>query len=145
LFVDLRALIAAIPLPEGTPPPELPPPVLLKVVSVIQPAVITTLAVAIGCWLSPDVGLHSPAAEAWANGEAVFAKLRPQILPGILAGITAGLALVLTWVAAKPFFTTDFITRAQEFNNFLPAVTRFLYGGFTEELLLRWGFMTFLV
>ncbi len=145
LFVDLHALIAAIPLPPGESPPELPPPVLLKLVSVIQPAVITTLAVAVGCWLAGKVGLHSPAAEAAANDEPILAKLKPQILPGLIAGLASGVALVAIWVVSKPFFSPEFITRAEDFNKFLPAITRFLYGGFTEELLLRWGFMTFLV
>src|SRR5439155_5582019 len=49
------------------------------------------------------------------------------------------------WVVAKPYLSAGFITRAQDFNKLLPAITRFLYGGFTEELLLRWGMMTFLV
>jgi len=145
LLVDLHALIMAVPLPPGEPPPELPPPALLKLASAIQPAVITTLAVAIGCWLSGKVGLHSPAAEAAANGEPFIAKLRPQILPGVIAGLASGVAIVATWVVAKPFFSAEFITRAEDFNKFMPAITRFLYGGFTEELLLRWGFMTFLV
>lgn len=145
LFVDLYALIKVIPVPEGQTLPELPPPMLFKLVSVIQPAVITTLAVAIGCWLSPGVGLHSPATEAAANGKGFFTRLKPQILPGVLAGIAGGVAIVACWVVAKPFLSAEFIASAQEFNNFLPAITRFLYGGFTEELLLRWGFMTFLV
>lgn len=145
LFVDLHALISAIPLPPGEPPPTLPPPLLLKFVSIIQPAVITTLAVAVGCWLSTRVGLHSPAAEAAANGEDLLAKLTPQIVPGILAGVASGIAIVAGWVIAKPFFSEQFIARVQDFNKFLPAITRFLYGGFTEEILLRWGFMTFLV
>ena len=38
-----------------------------------------------------------------------------------------------------------FIERAEEFNRILPAAVRFLYGGVTEEILLRWGVMTFLV
>jgi len=145
LFVDLHALIAAIPLPPGQAPPELPPPALLKFLSAIQPAVITSLAVAIGCWLSGKVGLHSPAAEAAANGEPIPAKLKPQILPGVIAGLVSGVAIIASWVVAKPFFSAEFITRAEDFNKFMPAITRLLYGGFTEELLLRWGFMTFLV
>ena len=145
LFVDLSALIAAMPVPPGEPPVELPAPALLKLVSIIQPAVITTLAVAVGVWLSTRVGLHAPAAEAAANGEAFFAKLKPQILPGVISGLASGVALVASWVVAKPFLSAEFVNRAQEFNKFMPHITRFLYGGFTEELLLRWGLMTFLV
>jgi hypothetical protein len=145
LFVDLHALIASMPLPEGVTVPELPPPALFKIISVIQPAVLTTLAAAVGVWLSTKVGLHSPAAEAAANGDPFFAKLRPQILPGVIAGLATGVTLVASWIVAKPFLSPEFVERAQEFNKFLPHITRFLYGGFTEELLLRWGLMTFLV
>ena len=125
--------------------PELPPPWLFKIISVIQPTIIVTLAVAVGVWLSPSVGLHSPAAEAAANGEPFFPKLKPQILPGLIAGLATGVALVASWVVAKPFFTEEFVNRALEFNKFMPHITRFLYGGLTEEILLRWGVMTFLV
>lgn len=135
----------AIPVAAGEEPPVLPPPVLLKIASFIQPAVLTTLAVVVGMWLSPKVGLHAPAAEAASRGEAFLPKLKPQLLPGVLAGIATGLALVGTWVVAKPFFSAEFISRAEEFNRFMPHITRFLYGGFTEEILLRWGIMTFLV
>ena len=145
LFVDLGALILAVPVLPGEEPPVLPPPVLLKIASFIQPAVLTTLAVIVGIWLSPKVGLHAPAAEAASRGEAFLPKLKPQILPGVLAGIATGVALVGTWVVAKPYFSAEFISRAEEFNRLMPHVTRFLYGGFTEEILLRWGIMTFLV
>ncbi len=145
LFVDLSALITAIPQRPGEPPVELPPPALLKLISVIQPTVITTLAVLVGVWLAERVGLHAPAAEALANGGGFLANLKPQILPGVIAGLATGIAIVLSWVVAKPFLTAEFVTRAQEFNKFMPHITRFLYGGVTEELLLRWGVMTFLV
>lgn len=145
LFVDLSALIAAMPQPPGAPPVSLPPPALLKLVSIIQPTVIVTLAVALGVWLAERVGLHAPAAEAAARGDGFLSKLMPQIAPGVVAGLASGVAIILSWVVAKPFLTADFISRAQEFNKFMPNITRLLYGGFTEELLLRWGVMTFLV
>ncbi len=145
LFVDLPALLAAMPQRPGEPPVELPPPALLKLISVIQPTVITTLAVLVGVWLAERVGLHAPAAEAAARGDGFLSNLRPQILPGVIAGLATGVAIVASWVVAKPFLTAEFVTRAQEFNKFMPHITRFLYGGITEELLLRWGVMTFLV
>lgn len=144
LLVDLSALIAAMPQPSGEPV-ELPPLALLKLVSIIQPTVLMTLAVLVGVWLATRVGLHSPAAEALASGENFFAKLRPQIVPGVLAGVATGIAIVLIWVISKPFLTPEFITRAEEFNKLIPHAVRLLYGGIAEELLLRWGVMTFLV
>jgi hypothetical protein len=140
LLVDLSALIAAV--PTTGEPVELPPPALLKVISLIQPTILLTLAVLGGLALAGRVGLHAPAAEAWAGRESYLAALKPQIVPGIVAGLAGGVAIVLTWVVAKPSLTPEFIRSAEEFNNLLPHVTRFLYGGLTEELLLRWGVMT---
>jgi hypothetical protein len=145
LLVDLSALIAAMPLPPGEPPPELPPPALLKIASLIQSTVIVSIAVLVGVGLASRVGLHAPAAEAFARRDDVLAALKPQILPGILPGLAGGIAILAAWVIAKPFLTPEFIARAETFNSILPPVTRFLYGGLTEEILLRWGFMTFLV
>lgn len=145
LFVDFTALILAVPVPAGEEPPVLPPLVLLKIATFIQPAVLMTIAVVVGIWLSPKVGLHAPAAEAASRDEDLFAKLKPQILPGVLAGLASGVAIVGAWVVAKPSLSAEFISRAEEFNRLLPDITRFLYGGLTEEILVRWCVMTFLV
>jgi len=144
LLVDLSAVIAALPQPPGEPI-ELPHPALLKLLGIIQPAVLMTLAVLVGVWLAERVGLHAPAAEAAARGDEFLSKLKPQILPGVLAGLASGVAIVLTWIIAKPFLSAEFVIRAEGFNKFIPAAVRLLYGGITEELLLRWGMMTFLV
>jgi len=147
LLVDLSALVAAVPVPEGSTPPQLPPAALLKLVSIIQPTVLMTLAVALGVWLAPKVGLHAPAFESLArSGSSGFLeKLKPQILPAVIAGLAGGVGIVAAWVIAKPFLTSEFISNAERFNTLLPAAVRFLYGGVAEELLLRWGLMTLLV
>lgn len=145
LLVDLQALIAVLPQPAGTPPPELPPPALLKLAAVLQPAILTSLAVLLGIWLAPKVELHAPAAEAFADGKSFLAALKPQIIPGIVAGLISGIAIALTWLIAKPSLPATFIGKAEEFNQFIPHAVRILYGGSTEEILLRWGVMTFLV
>jgi len=145
LLVDLAAVVRSIPRPAGEPAVELPPPVLFKLAAIIQPTVLMTIAVFVGIGLAGRVGLHAPAAEACAAGDRFLAKLRPQILPGVIAGLASGVAIALTWVLAKPYLSGEFIERAQEFNKVMPHVTRFLYGGITEEILLRWGLMTLLV
>ena len=144
LFVDLSALIAMIPRPEGTPPTALPP-ILIKILAVIQPGVLTTLAVLLGVWLAPKIGLHSPAAEAIAEHKPFLPALRPQVIPAIVTGLLSGVAIVACWLLVRPYLTAEFIARAEAFNVILPPITRFLYGGFTEEILLRWGVMTLFV
>ncbi|HTH37721.1 MAG TPA: CPBP family intramembrane glutamic endopeptidase [Pyrinomonadaceae bacterium] len=145
LLVDISALIAAMPVPEGASPAELPRPAILKLVTLIQPSILTALAVIVGIWLAPRVGLHAPAAEAASERSPIWPAFKPQLLPGVLAGLSSGAAIAFTWVIAKPSLPAEFIVRAEEFNKFIPAPVRILYGGFTEEILLRWGVMTFLV
>ena len=143
LTVDLEAVVALLP---GASMADIPfSPFVMKLVSLIQPSVLVAIAVGVGVGLAHRVGLHSPAAEAAANGDPVMAKLKPQILPGIITGVLVGGALLLLWAFAKPMMPPEFAARAEALNRVMPAAFRLLYGGFTEELLLRWGVMTFFV
>ena len=143
LLVDLSALLANLPDAARAGMPF--PPFVLKLLSVMQTTVILSIAVLVGVALAHRVGLSSPAAEALAGGENVVAALKPQIVPGLIGGLAAGIAIPLAWLLWKPFLSPTFVTRAERLNRFLPFPTRLLYGGITEELLLRWGVMTLLV
>src|SRR5678809_1083871 len=70
---------------------------------------------------------------------------KPQIVPGVIGGIVGGIAIIASWLLCKPFLPAVFVLRAEKFNRLMPFLTRLLYGGITEELLLRWGVMTLLV
>jgi len=143
LLVDLQHLIDLVPLPPGN---EIPMSLgVLKVVSLIQPTVIMSIAVLIGVGLSSKVGLSAPVAESLATGGDWFAALRPQIVPGVIGGILGGAAVVLSAAAAKPLLPPEAVTLIGAFGKVLPLPTRLLYGGLTEEVLLRWGLMTLLV
>ena len=117
----------------------------LRLLSLIQPAILLILAVLTGVGLAPKVGLASPAAEAAASGGNVAAALRPQLLPGIAGGLIGGAAIVLIAFLFTPFLPSAAAERISELGKFLPLPARILYGGITEEVLLRWGFMTLLV
>jgi hypothetical protein len=143
LTMDIEAVVALLP---GASMNDVPfPPLAFKFISLIQPTVLLAIAVAAGVALSDRIGLHAPAAEAAASGQPVFAALRPQILSGVIAGVACGVVLILLWIVAKPLLPAEFAARAEAFNRVTPFVCRIFYGGFTEELLLRWGMMTFFV
>lgn len=142
LLVDLSAVIAMVPPTDGT---KLPSPWLLKVLSLIQPTVLLALAVFGGVFLAPKVNLSAPAFEALARGKSFIAALKPQIIPGLIAGLIAAVVIVLSWILLRPLMPAQFATRAEAFNRLIPLPTRLLYGGITEELLLRWGLLTLLV
>lgn len=143
LLVDLAALLALLPVPAGMEMPRITP--AIKLLSLIQPTVLLSVAVLIGVSLASKVSLSSPVAEAMAGNGDLRSALKPQIIPGLIGGLVGGVAIILNWLLWKPFLPPAFVARSVELNKLLPLPTRLLYGGFTEELLLRWGLMTLLV
>lgn len=142
LLIDLSALVALVPRTTNDMP-EITPAVML--LSLVQSTVILVVAVVLGVALAPRVGLSAPAAEALAARRNIFPYLRPQLVPGLLGGLIGGICIVLISLLSKPFLSAAAIDRISEFSKLMPLPTRILYGGVTEELLLRWGFMTLIV
>lgn len=143
LLVDLKALLAQLPVPAGTEIPPVTP--AIKLLSLVQPTVLLSLAVLIGVALASKVGLSSPVAEAAAGSGQLGSALKPQIIPALIGGLLGGVGVILNWFLWKPFLPPEFVASSVELNRLLPLPTRLLYGGLTEELLLRWGLMTLLV
>ena len=143
LLIDLSALVALLPVPARAEVPQITP--AIKLLGLIQPAILLALAVLAGVALAPKVGLSAPAAEAAASGGPVWPALKPQIVPGIIGGLLGGGAIVAAAVLWKPFLSAETVERIAAFGRLVPVPTRLLYGGITEELLLRWGMMTLLV
>lgn len=133
----LSMLLMPLPLPEGIAIPI--PSWLLKLLSLIQPAILLALAVWAGVKLAPRVNLSAPGFEALAAHRDFSAALRPQITPGLAGGLFGGVVLVIA-----SFFMPAALAGAEEVVD-PPLATRMLYGGITEELLVRWGLMTVLL
>ena len=142
-LVDVSALIAKLPSAQSKPLPF--PLAIVRLLSAVQSAALVAAAVFVGQMLAPRVGLSAPVAQALAERRALLPALRPQLLPGIFGAAIAAPAIIGCWLLWRPFLSPAFVQSAEEFNRMLPPLTRLLYGGVTEELLLRWGFMTFLV
>lgn len=142
LLVDLPALLEILPIPPDT---ELPPVHFIKALSLVQPSILVLLAAFAGVMLAGKVNLHAPAAEAMASREPIWPALRRQIVPGIVGGVLGGVGIVAASALWKPYLPTEVVDLIARFGTFLPLPTRLLYGGITEEVLLRWGLMTLLV
>lgn len=111
----------------------------LRVATAVQSVLLVAIAAALGAWLSPSVGLTAPAAMAAVSGQGVRAAMKSQVAPGAVGGLI-GAAIVLGFHAFVPEQAAVLGTRAP-----IPLVPRLLYGGVTEEILVRWGLMTLLV
>ena len=108
----------------------------MVLLSGLQTAVLLALCVAAGVWLAPKVGLRAPAAAYCAAGEPIGPALRAQAMPGALGGIAGGVWL---WTLA---LVAPAALQPSDPGSVMPLVVKLLYGGITEELLVRWGVMT---
>jgi len=111
---------------------------IVGLASGVQSALLLALAAFAGAKLAGKVGLRAPALAELASGRAPWAALRPQCLPGLVGGVFAG---VLLWglIATAPQ------AAAPIHGATMPLAVRLLYGGVTEEVLVRWGLMSLLV
>ena len=114
-------------------------PAWLPLVFIVQYGLLVALFSAIGAAVAQKLDLRAPVAEAIASGSPVGPALRPQVLPGVIGGVLGAALLVLA-----PAFAPDAIT-ALEGQWKPPLWLRALYGGITEEVLIRWGVMSGLV
>jgi membrane protease YdiL (CAAX protease family) len=112
---------------------------VISLASLAQSSILLALAVWGGVALAPAVGLRAPAFEAAVTARALGPALRPSLIPGLTAGALGG---ILLFIIGR-YSPTALANVQEQFN--VPLFARVLYGGITEELLLRWGFMTVLV
>lgn len=132
---------------EALPPEmaELPTP-LVVILSLLNPTLLLVVAVAVGTLLAHRVDLRSLIANKVRQGTAVWPHLRPHIPLAFVAGLIFAVVTVgLDWLI-NPFANVEFASAPlAETNPIAQLVLGLLYGGITEELLLRWGFMSLLV
>lgn len=104
----------------------------------LQTAVLLACAVAAGVWLAPRVGLQAPVVAACLSERPAAPAARAQLVPGLWAG-----ALAAAWLWGLAQVAPPELRSAAPGGAGALAV-KLLYGGITEELLVRWGLMTLL-
>ena len=114
----------------------------LRLLSLIQPAVLTLVAVLVGHYLAPKVGLGAPVVDAALTKSSVTAALRHIFPLASLAGLASALILVVHALYVVPEIGRASSLGARLSTFEMPLLTKMLYGGITEELLTRWGLMS---
>ncbi len=114
-------------------------PTELKLLMLINPTLLLLIAVAIGVSLFDKVNLQLPLLYQKSNELSKGDILRSGIAGGVLAGILlAGISMLFKLILPSEF-------EAVGSNVELSVLARLLYGGITEEILLRFGFMTLVI
>lgn len=119
------------------------PIIAVRLIAVIQPALLVIVGVFVGCALAPKVRLGAPVIAEWAEGRALGEALRRQIPPALGVGVATAMVLLYYMVEVAPLLATALpIDDAGPFT--VPLLTKLLYGGISEELIMRWGLMSLL-
>lgn len=113
--------------------------------SLVNPLLLLTAAVAIGAALAPKLGFRSHVAE-YGFGRQTFARLRGEWREAALIGIVVSLLLVgldaLLQPMLGPAWTKAVARLNRESSLFGEFASGLFYGGLTEELMLRWGVLS---
>ncbi len=129
-------------------PPELaalPAPLLVAVLA-LNPLILLAISVAVGTLLAHRVGLISLVAEKVRHGTVIWPRLRPHIPMAFVAGIIFMIVVVVLDLVIAPFADIELLDEgAAETSILMRLLVGVFYGGITEELLLRWGFMSLLL
>jgi membrane protease YdiL (CAAX protease family) len=119
-----EAGVASIPLP------------LVVLLALLQNGILLAVAIVIGMTLSERVGLRMPLIRAWATGEPA-PNLKAIVRPGVFVGAFIGAVLV----GMEALFFVQHLPAAMHPAFQIPLWKRLLagilYGGITEELLMR--------
>jgi Type II CAAX prenyl endopeptidase Rce1-like len=122
------------------------PPIFVKLINLILPTFQLSIAVLVGVNLANKVGLSAPFAQALASGDRMpLLAIKSQVIPGVIGGVFGGIALSILSSLWLPSLPTDFIAKAEALSHNMPLLSRMLFGGITEEILMRWGLMSLLL
>ncbi len=90
----------------------------------------------IGVRMGPYVGLSTPVLIAWACGRSPRRAVRYLALPGVAGGIVGA-----AWLVTLAMVWPERLSLVDPTYD-MPLLAKVLYGGFTEELIMRFGGLT---
>jgi len=115
----------------------------IKLLVLINPTMMLLVAVIVGTNLYQKVNLRVPLIERVVGMEGGALNFTEILIYGISGGVLAGMLVSFAGFVFSPSVPAEFKELGESLQPTLAA--RFLYGGITEEILMRFGLMTFIV
>jgi len=110
----------------------------------LQTIVIVSLAVAAGIYFGSKIGLTDPFLEGLSRGTLDLTNLIQQVGIGIVAGIICAMVWVVSYYAfIRPRIDTVSVRASEQARQQLGLAARITSGGITEEIIFRWGLLSF--
>ena len=111
---------------------------------IIQPLLLVLGGVALGCWAAPKLGLDAPIIRGLIDRTLFGSTVMGMLAPAIVSGLAVAAVLMgYDTLTASTFGNSadPIMTKLANFQ--VPLASKLLYGGIGEELLARWGLMSF--
>lgn len=118
-------------------------PQTLKYLVIINPSIFLLISVLIGTFLYTKVDLNIPTLSALLKIKSVNIPFIEQLKFGIILGLLTGILTTFVGIIFKSSIPQEFLDLGNKIS--ITPLARFGYGGFTEEILMRFGFMTLVV
>lgn len=130
--------MALMPLPDVASAPV--PPLLLRALTFLQPAILLALATWAGCKLAARLDLKTPLIDAAITRSDPWPVVKAQLGAALVCAPIAAAVLSGWWLALRGYLPERFLVEAEK--QALPLLVRIGYGGIVEEILVRWGLMS---
>ncbi|HVG41899.1 MAG TPA: CPBP family intramembrane glutamic endopeptidase [Chitinophagaceae bacterium] len=115
----------------------------IKLLTLINPTIILIISVVIGTILFDKVHLTVPTLSGIIQKNITTPQILKQLKSGIKAGAIGGIIIVMITIIFMSYLPDEFKEVGENYK--LSKAARFLYGGFTEEIIMRFGIMTLFV
>lgn len=115
----------------------------LKYLLLINPSILLLIGVVLGTSLHEKVGLSVPILSGLLQGSSSRVDGASRIKSGVVLGIISGLLTSATGFLFSSYIPQEFTEISEKVK--LTVFARLAYGGITEELMIRYGFMTLIV
>lgn len=112
----------------------------VKLLTLSSPTLMLIVCILIGTLTYKKVLLTVPTIESLIAKKPWKTIFKQQVKFGIFGGVIAGLLIVITSYLFIPFLPQEFLALQEKSE--LAIITRFLYGGITEEILVRFGILS---
>lgn len=119
------------------------PPTTLQWIILINPVIMLLIAVVIGTFLHEKVNLSVPTVSRLLGIATADLSFKEQLTSGAIWGTLAGVLTSLLGIISQSYLPSAFVQLGEKLQ--VTPLARFGYGGITEELLIRYGFMTLFV
>lgn len=120
-------------------------PAALRLLALVQPTILMLAMVLLGSLLAPKVRLDAPLVRGWIEKRPLRPILEAQIPAAVVGGLVAALAILGFEIILKTHLAAPGGAGSALAGLQAPLLTKLLYGGIVEELIARWGLMSFFV